>query len=174
MFGMRPMVDLTARNRYETLRMRRRNLAPTAALVIHQDFSIYTFHLTVHRVRLASILKSLMPPFFIVLVSSLGLLLRPKSITNRLGMGTAGLLSAVMFHISATSSLPPLGYLTRVDKFMLGTYVILVANIVVSILILMRSDKDDDASAMALFSKSLIGVPIFAAVVYVIVLSGIV
>lgn len=139
-----------------------------------QDTSVYSFDLTVHRVRLTSILKSFLPPLFIVLVASLGLLLKVKSLTNRLGMGTAGLLSAVMFHISSTSALPPLGYLTRADKFMIGTYVILVANILATVLMLVRDDRKDEAGANAIFGKALVGIPLLALVVYAMVMLRIV
>lgn len=139
-----------------------------------QDSSVYSFDISVERVRLTSILKSFLPPLFIVLVASLGLLLKVKSLTNRLGMGTAGLLSAVMFHISSTSALPPLGYLTRADKFMMGTYVVLVANILATVLMLVRDDRKDEAGANAIFSRALVGIPVLALVVYAVVLLGIV
>jgi len=122
---------------------------------VDENFSVYTFHITARRVRLSSYLKGFLPPFFIVLVSCLGLFLRAKSLTNRLTMGTAGLLSAVMFHISSTSSLPPLGYLTRADKFMLVTYVILVANILTCVLMLMKDDKKDEAGTEKVYKMAL-------------------
>lgn len=134
--------------------------------------SLYNFDLTIKRVTLTSILKSYMPPLFIVFVASLGLLLKAKSVTNRLGMGTAGLLSAVMFHISSTSSLPPLGYLTRVDKFMLGVYVILVANIISTVLIMVRDDRKDEEGANSVFKLARIVVPVLALVILACVLMG--
>jgi hypothetical protein len=138
------------------------------------DLSVYTFEMGVHRVRLAAIMKSFLPPIFIVLVASLGLLLRVKSVTNRLGMGTAGLLSAVMFHISATSSLPPLGYLTLVDKLMIGTYLILVCNILSSVLMIVREDGGDPAGAESVYRRARVIVPVLAVTVYVLVLARIV
>jgi hypothetical protein len=141
---------------------------------VDENFSVYTFHITAQRVRLSSYLKGFLPPFFIVLVSCLGLVLRAKSITNRLTMGTAGLLSAVMFHISSTSALPPLGYLTRADKFMLVTYVILVANLLFCVLMLMKDDKKDEAGTEKMYKTALISVPVLAVVVYLVVLLKIV
>jgi len=141
---------------------------------VDENFSVYSFHITARRVRLSSYLKGFLPPFFIVLVSCLGLVLRAKSITNRLTMGTAGLLSAVMFHISSTSALPPLGYLTRADKFMLVTYVILVANLLFCVLMLMKDDKKDEAGTEKMYKTALIGVPVLAVVVYLVVLLKIV
>jgi hypothetical protein len=48
-------------------------------------------------------------------------------------MGTAGLLASVMFHISSTSSLPTVSYLTRVDKYMLAIYSTLLVHIVLAV-----------------------------------------
>jgi hypothetical protein len=137
---------------------------------VDENFSVYTFHITARRVRLSSYLKGFLPPFFIVLVACLGLVLRAKSITNRLTMGTACLLSAVMFHISSTSALPPLGYLTRADKFMLVTYVILVVNLLFCVLIVMKDDKKDEAGTEKAYKTALFGLPLLALVVYLVVL----
>jgi hypothetical protein len=79
--------------------------------------------------------------------SSLVLLLRPTSVGTRISMGTAMLLAAVMFHLSSTSSLPPIGYLTLQDKFMVGNYLVIVANVLFSVLILKATDREDKATA---------------------------
>lgn len=135
------------------------------------DIPFFLLEPMVRRVQLASVMKGLMPPLFIVLVSSLGLLLRVKSVTNRIGMGTAGLLSAVMFHISFTSSLPPLGYLTLADKYMLASYLVLVANIVAAVLMLIRDDRGDAAGADAIYSRALVVIPLLAITAYSVVLT---
>src|SRR6185369_9119370 len=87
------------------------------------------FDIAISRPTLASLFKSLVPVFFMVFVAGFTLLLKPKSAPGRLSASTAGLMSVVMFHVSATSSLPPLGYLTLMDKFMIATYLVYIVNI---------------------------------------------
>jgi hypothetical protein len=48
------------------------------------------------------------------IVSGLSFFFRSDKVAQRLGMGTSMLISAVMFHISQTASLPPLGSLILV------------------------------------------------------------
>lgn len=72
-----------------------------------QKFSTATFQVPIRRLRLASGLKFLMPVLFLVLVSSLALLLRVESAITRVSMGTATLLASVMFHLSYTTAIPP-------------------------------------------------------------------
>lgn len=92
-----------------------------------------TFALEIERPRVSATFKSLVPVFFMVFVAGFTLILKPKSAAGRLSTATGGLMSAVMFHLSSTSSLPPMGYLTRMDKFMLATYVVYLVNIALSV-----------------------------------------
>lgn len=91
------------------------------------------FAVGVERPRVSATFKSLVPVFFMVFVAGFTLILKPKSAAGRLSTASGGLMSAVMFHLSATSSLPPMGYLTRMDKFMIATYVVYLVNIALSV-----------------------------------------
>jgi hypothetical protein len=102
------------------------------------------FGIAIKRPTTASFFKSLVPVFFMVFVAAFTLLLKPKSAAGRLSAATAGLMSVVMFHLSATSSLPPLGYLTRLDKFMLATYLIYMANIAFSVAMVRFEEKKNE------------------------------
>ena len=51
---------------------------------------------------------------------SFQLLLKPKGAPGRLAGSTGTLTAAVMFHVGQLVSLPSVGYLTRLDKFMFG------------------------------------------------------
>jgi hypothetical protein len=89
----------------------------------------------IERPRLASFFKSLVPLCFMVLVAGFTLLLKPKSAAGRLTTATGALMTLVMFHISSTSQLPALGYMTRLDKFMVATYFVYLVNIAFAIAI---------------------------------------
>ena len=99
------------------------------------------FEIAIERPRLASLFKSLVPVCFMIFVAGFTLLLKPKSAAGRLSAATGGLMTVVMFHLSATSSLPPLGYLTRMDKFMIATYLVYLVNIMFAVAIVRLDEK---------------------------------
>src|SRR5678816_2277513 len=95
----------------------------------------------IRRPRISAIFKSFVPVIFMVFVAAFTLLLKPKSAAGRLATATGGLMSVVMFHLGATSSLPPMGYLTRLDKFLIATYFIYLVNIAFSIAMVRLEEK---------------------------------
>ena len=105
------------------------------------------FDVSITRPVLASFFKTLVPVFFMIFVAGFTLLLKPKSAAGRLSAATGGLMTVVMFHLSATSSLPPLGYLTRMDKFMIATYVVYLVNILFAVAIVRFDEKKNEKFA---------------------------
>ncbi len=105
------------------------------------------FDIAISRPTLASLFKTLVPVFFMVFVAGFTLLLKPKSAGGRLSAATGGLMTVVMFHLSATSTLPPLGYLTRMDKFMIATYLVYLVNIMLAVAIVRFDEKKNDRNA---------------------------
>lgn len=128
----------------------------------------------IRRVRMAGFLTFLLPVAFMVFIVSVGIALRPQSAGARLSLGTAILLTAMMFHLSVTASLPPLGYVTLADKVMLGTYLVLVAHILCSVLMMRNAEAQQEAQAMSLYRGSLIGLPVFTVLVFLAVFTGLV
>jgi hypothetical protein len=97
--------------------------------------------IAISRPRVSAFFKSLVPVIFMIFVAGFTLILKPKSAAGRLSTATGGLMSVVMFHLSSTSSLPPMGYLTRIDKFMIATYVIYLVNIAFSVAMVRFEEK---------------------------------
>jgi hypothetical protein len=97
--------------------------------------------IAIQRPRISAFFKTLVPVLFMVFVAGFTLLLKPKSAAGRLATATGGLMSVVMFHLSSTSSLPPMGYLTRIDKFMIATYVVYLLNIAFSVAMVRFEEK---------------------------------
>lgn len=56
-------------------------------------------------------------------------------------------MTVVMFHLSATSSLPPLGYLTRMDKFMISTYFVYLVNTAFAVAMVRLDEKKQERAA---------------------------
>ncbi|MFH0816212.1 MAG: hypothetical protein V1934_05300 [Methanobacteriota archaeon] len=100
-----------------------------------ETYSRTTFSISIGRAVTTTAIKTLLPPIIFCIVSGLSFAFRPDKIANRIGFGTSMLISAVMFHISQTSSLPPMPMLMTIDKIMIATYGFLAASLFVTTVI---------------------------------------
>jgi hypothetical protein len=79
------------------------------------------------RIPMNSFLKTFMPVLIMMLLVMTSFILDPDKVTTRLAAVSSALLASVMFHVSISGQIPPVGYLTFADKFMVLTYLILLA-----------------------------------------------
>ena len=105
-----------------------------------ETYSRAVFELHVEREVLGTAVKTFLPPLVFMLVSGLGFLFPPEKLALRVGAGTSMLISAVMFHISQTASLPPLGVLTLIDKIMISVYAFLALSLAITAIISVNAD----------------------------------
>lgn len=101
-----------------------------------ETYSQYIFRINISRIRFNSFLKTFLPVFFIMLVTLFSYIIDPDKITNRLGIAGSSLVASVMFHVAITNQIPPVGYLTFADKFMILTYFVLLATFMINIAML--------------------------------------
>jgi hypothetical protein len=111
-----------------------------------ETYSRLTFTIHIGRPTTTTAIKTLLPPIIFCFVSGLSFAFRPDKIANRIGFGTSMLISAVMFHISQTASLPPMPTLMTIDKIMIATYAFLAASMLVTTVIYIDEEfwKDKD------------------------------
>jgi len=100
-----------------------------------ETYSQVTFTIKLQRDAGLTAAKLLLPPIIFCIVSGLSFFFRADKITQRLGLGTSMLISAVMFHLSQTSSLPPLPSLILIDKIMIAVYAFLASSLLATTLI---------------------------------------
>src|SRR3989338_3382313 len=112
--------------------------------VYDETYSQYVFSIDIERIKLNAFMKTFMPVFFILLVVLFSFILDPDKITTRLGMAGSSLVASVMFHISISNQIPPVGYLTFADKFMVLTYFILFAIFAINILLLEMLERKEN------------------------------
>jgi hypothetical protein len=79
------------------------------------------------------LLKFLVPLAIILLMAVLALFLPVSELEVRSAMGVTSLLSVVAFHFSQADSLPDVSYLVTADKLFLGSYVLCILTLVVSV-----------------------------------------
>lgn len=95
--------------------------------VFNRTYSSYKFSMLIARPWLAGILKGILPALIVVCCSFLVLLMKVEHSSQRVGLATSALITMAVFHLTLTSSLPPLGYITYADMFMLINYFCLFA-----------------------------------------------
>lgn len=101
-----------------------------------ETYSQYAYEINISRISFNSFLKTFLPIIFIMLITIFTFVIDPDKIMNRLTIAGSSLVATVMFHISISNQLPPVGYLTIADKFMMLTYFILVITFLINIIIL--------------------------------------
>ena len=112
-------------------------------------YSRYVFDVVIGRGALSSVFKSILPALFIVLGGFLALLLGPDKALQRLGINTGALIGGIMFHVNLTSQLPPVGYLTLADKFMIVNYIGLVGALAATVVLLMWTTATTGSTSVA-------------------------
>ncbi|MBA3045689.1 MAG: hypothetical protein KKH41_04940 [Candidatus Thermoplasmatota archaeon] len=125
-----------------------------------ESYSRLIFDIHVGRAVMTTGIKTLLPPIIFCIVSGLSFAFRPDKITNRIGFGTSMLISAVMFHISQTSSLPPMPMLMTIDKIMIATYAFLAASLLVTTVIYIDEEywKEVDYSKQVNYYGAIIAI----------------
>lgn len=102
--------------------------------------------------------------FFLILIMISTFILNPDQVITRLAAISSSLMATVMFHISIAGQIPPVGYLTFADKFMMLTYFLLLVSFALNIAIfVLRSKKrEDEAMRFNKWCEKLvfIGVPV--------------
>jgi hypothetical protein len=103
------------------------------------NYTRYVFTTHISKPALAGWLKGLLPAIFITLGSLFALFITTKNIGNRVAIITSALVASVLYHLNFTSRVPPIGYLTFGDNFMIINYIIIIISLALTIWII-RSD----------------------------------
>jgi len=110
-----------------------------------------TLSVEIARPNVSAFVKSLIPVLILLFIAGFQLLLRPKGASRRLMGSTATLSAAVMFHVGQIVGLPPVGYLTRLDKFMIATYLVLLVHIGLNVAIVRADEAKNESRGMKLY-----------------------
>lgn len=94
--------------------------------ILKTEYSKYSFMFNLKRPLLMGFLKVIFPSVIIILFAFISFVINADKSINRISIVSGALLGAVLFHLNLTATLPPLGYLTFVDVYMLINYVILL------------------------------------------------
>ena len=98
--------------------------------VFDQVYSRYVFDIQIFRPWLSSFLKFIVPAAMFFLAGFLALFMKPPQVGDRLTLAATAMVGSVVFHLAVTSTLPPLGYLTFFDSYMIVNYMCLLGALI--------------------------------------------
>jgi hypothetical protein len=117
----------------------------------NEVYSQYVFSVGIGRIRLNSFLKTFLPVLFLMLIVTASFILDPDKVTTRLAAISSALIASVMFHVSISGQIPPVGYLTFADKFMVLTCLVLLMSFCLSLgVYIMQAKPGKQARALEL------------------------
>ena len=92
-------------------------------------------------------------------------------ISERLALVSSTLVGAILYHLTLTSSIPPIGYMTFADKFMYTNYVIIsiALGVTVGLMLYINAGRDEQAKRLHVYTRLLIPTVWIASMVYLIV-----
>jgi len=118
--------------------------------VYGETYSQYIFTVDIERIKFNSFLKTFLPPIFMMLIVMTTFILNPEQVNTRLATISSSLVASVMFHVSISNQIPPVGYLTFADKFMLLTYLILLSTFFLTLRVFVLQGRQEAERAKKL------------------------
>lgn len=137
----------------------------TGEVVVH-DYPIYSvpysrliFNVQIYHPWFSSFMKGLFAAIVIVLVGMLSFLMKYDEIGERLALTSSTLVGAILYHLTLTSSIPPVGYMTFADKFMLSNYVIVFLALAVTVRLMLYVNAEEKEKALRLHNLTRWSIP---------------
>ena len=113
----------------------------------NEGYSRYVFSLNISHPWQSSFLKGLFAAIVIIGVGMLSFLMPHDDAEDRLNLTAATLASAIFYHMTLTASVPPVGYLTYADQFMILQYIFITIalGIAIALFLLLGKEKTEQA-----------------------------
>ncbi len=111
--------------------------------VYGEAYSRARFALRIYHPWFSSFMKGLFAAIVIVGVGMLSFFMKPEDAGDRIELTSATLASAIFYHLTLTASIPPVGYLTYADRFMILQYIFITVSLGVAVsLFLLQSGEN--------------------------------
>lgn len=92
-----------------------------------ESYSRATVEIPISRALVSVTVKAFLPVLLIVACASLIFFIMPSRVDGRVGLGITALLTLVALQLTASSTLPEVGYLMLIDKIYLASYAFIIA-----------------------------------------------
>jgi hypothetical protein len=103
----------------------------------------------------SSFMKGLFAAIVIVGAGMLSFLLKENEARDRITLSSSTLASAIFYHMTLTASVPPVGYLTYADRFMILQYIFIATQLFVAISLFLLQRPENDTPERKRLSKQL-------------------
>jgi len=113
--------------------------------VYNENYSRARFYIRIYHPWFSSFMKGLFAAIVIVGVGMLSFLMKPEDAGDRIELTSATLASAIFYHLTLTASIPPIGYLTYADRFMILQYIFITISLGVAVWLFLLQAKSDDS-----------------------------
>ena len=122
--------------------------------VYNEAYSRARFAIRIYHPWFSSFMKGLFAAIVIVGVGMLSFFMKPEDAGDRIELTSATLASAIFYHLTLTASIPPVGYLTYADRFMILQYIFITISLGVAVgLFLLQSGENAEADQEALANQ---------------------
>ena len=119
--------------------------------VYDEAYSRVRFAIRIFHPWSSSFMKGLFAAIVIVGAGMLSFLLKENEARDRITLTSSTLASAIFYHMTLTASVPPVGYLTYADRFMILQYIFIATQLIVALtLFLLQRPENDTAERKAL------------------------
>jgi hypothetical protein len=120
-------------------------------------FSRLRVEVPIERPAFTYSVKLLLPLLCVIFCAALIFLFDPRHVDARVGIGITALLTIVALQITLNEDLPDVDYLVLMDKIYLAAYVFVIAALAMVVVGTKLAEKDQNAKAMKLERRALIG-----------------
>lgn len=126
----------------------------------NQDYARLNVWLFLERDWFGAFIKTIFAAIVIVMIGMLSFLMKADAVSERLALVSSTLVAVVLYHISLVASVPATGYLTFTDKFMVWTYIIVFASLIVSVLMMIYTNAGKVEIAERIHKRTRFLIPI--------------
>lgn len=138
----------------------------------NDEYARLNVWLFLERDWLGAFIKTIFAAIVIVMIGMLSFLMKVDAISERLALVSSTLVAVVLYHISLVASVPATGYLTFTDKFMVWTYIIVFAALIISVLMMIYSNAGKTEIAERIHKRTRLLIPIVWVVIMIYVFAA--
>lgn len=109
-----------------------------------ESYSRVKFAIRIFHAWHSSFMKGLFAAIVIVGAGMLSFLLKENEARDRITLTSSTLASAIFYHMTLTASVPPVGYLTYADRFMILNYIFIAIQLMVALTLFLLQRPEND------------------------------
>jgi len=123
--------------------------------IYQEAYSRVQFAIKIYHPWSSSFMKGLFAAIVIVGAGMLSFLLKENEARDRITLASGTLASSIFYHMTLTASVPPVGYLTYADRFMILQYIFIATQLLVAITLFLLQRPEYDTPEQKKIAKQI-------------------